>query len=326
MHRILFHEDSDGFAAAGVVYKHLMQNHKDAYIYFHPINYGMPIPPEIDYDNDYVYMVDFSLQPLNTMELFAAKLGDRLVWVDHHKSSVDMEEESEILKEVSGFRRVNFKVKGNIPISGCELAWEYFFSGSNASSMPIILMLIGDWDTWRWQGFPPEEQDTVQALQYYLRHVTSNPKTKEGREFWLKMLRGAEIIPSQVLILGKVLLEYQRKAWRSLVGGRGFTADFQGHRAVMVNQQGNSEMFKGFFDPKQHDIMVTFQEVQGRYVTVSMYTPKVNKIHLGNLAKKLGEAGDKPSGGGHAGAAGFQCSMDYFKTLYDVTGDFNPKK
>jgi len=329
MYRVLFHMDSDGHCSAGIVYRYLHKKGiKDEDLEFHPINYGMPIPEEIDYEKDTVYMVDFSLQPLDVMVEFAEKLGDRLIWIDHHQTSVDMEQENLLLCRVPGIRQVNYYGDDNgSPISGAELTWFYLYQ---YHTHPPAVQLVGEWDTWRWKNKAEERQDTVQAFQYYLRSVPSNPKYTDGRAFWYNILGGPSkadmSIPEDGLAVGKVLLEYQRKQWKSAVGGRGFTADFQGHRAVMVNQQGNSEMFKSFFDPEKHDIMVTFQEVQGRHLTISMYTLKTDTIHLGHLAKKVGEAGDQPSGGGHAGAAGFQCGWEYFKSLYTVTGDFTPEK
>lgn len=327
-HRTLLHTDSDGHCAAGIVYQYLRKKGvKDEEMAFHPINYGMPIPPEIDYANDTVYMVDFSFQPLKTMVEFAEKLGDRLIWIDHHSTSVDMEEEAPELRKIPGIRQVNYygDEKGT-PISGCELVWFYLYQGH---THPPVVQLVGEWDTWRWKNKPEDRQDTVQAFQHYLRSVNSNPKYADGRAFWYALLGGSgkadTSIPQEGLAVGKILLDQQRKSWKGAVGGSGFTADFQGHRAVMVNRRGNSEMFRGFFDEDKHDVMVTFELVKGEYLTVGMYTTKTDLLHLGNLCKKLGEAGDYPSGGGHAGAAGFQCSWDYFKTLYAVTGDLSRK-
>lgn len=328
MYRILYHMDSDGHCSAGIVYRYLRNKGvKDADIQCHPINYGMEVPP-LDHGNDEVYMVDFSLQPIDKMVEFAEKLGDRFIWIDHHDTALDMEKEYTVLQKVRGCRQVHYHNDDNeSKISGAELTWFYLYK---QHTHPPAVQLVGEWDTWRWQNKLEDRQEHVQAFQYYLRSVPSNPKYPDGCEFWYRLLGGSgkadTSIPRDGLDVGKTLMEYQRKQWKSAVGGRGFTADFQGLRAIMVNQQGNSEMFKSFFDPEKHDIMVTFQLVQGEYLTISMYTPKTKDFNLGHLAKKLGEAGDIPSGGGHAGAAGFQCGWEYFRTLYEVVGNFVTKK
>ncbi len=322
MHRILYHMDSDGHAACAVVcHKLLADDVVQDDIAFHPINYGMPIPKEIDYEKDNVYMVDFSLQPLEVMVEFAEKLGERLYWIDHHSTSVEMEDEAKALTTVPGVRQIAWD--DGVPISGCELTWKYFYG---TAPMPEVLTLVGDWDTWRWKDTDAQHQEDVQAFQYFLRSANVNPRVPTGLLWWLGVLGSGALSLSSYTEKGRDLLKYQQKQWKGVVGSLGFVANFQGLRAVMVNQKGNSEMFKDFFDPEKHDVMVCFQLVRGEYVTISMYTMKTDLFHVGNLCKSLGEAGDKPSGGGHAGAAGFQCSWEYFRTLYTVTGNFDSKK
>jgi oligoribonuclease NrnB/cAMP/cGMP phosphodiesterase (DHH superfamily) len=315
--------DSDGHASCAVVYNNLLEQEvPEDQIAVHPVNYGIPLPEEIDYEKDHIYMVDYSLQPLDIMTEFAEKLGERFIWIDHHSTSVDMEKESALLAQVKGMRQTEWD-EGS-PISGCELTWKYFYHNE---VIPRPLILVGDWDTWRWNTDKRKtaDPDQVKAFQYFLRIINSSPKNPEGRKWWRGALARHDSMTAEIS-QGKVLLEYQRRQWRSAVGANGFMANFRGLRAVMVNAKGNSEMFNDFFDPERHDIMVTFILVQGEYLTVSMYTTKTNVIHLGKFAKEVGEAGDIPSGGGHAGAAGFQCSWEYFKTLYEVTGNFTPKK
>jgi len=310
MYRIAMHVDSDGFAAAGVVYKHLLsEGVKDSEIEWHPINYGMPIPEEINYEEDTVYMVDFSLQPAPVMVEFAEKLGDRFTWIDHHSTSVSMEEEFPALKQVPGIRQVEWEE--DTPIAGCELAWKYFYGNRG---MPIILQLIGDWDTWRWPGLSEPLQEKIKALQFHLNISGTNPKYEDGRAFWLKALDAIDIDPA-ALRDGALLRKYQEQKSHGIMKSSSFEANFAGLRAIMVNQRGGSEMFKGFYDPEKHDVMVTFTHVQGKYVSVGLYG-EGSKIHLGELAKKLGHAGDFPSGGGHAGAAGYQCSWADFRSRY----------
>lgn len=311
MYRILYHMDSDGHASAGIVYRELLLTGLNPdEIVFHPINYGMPIPQTVE--GDRVYLLDFSFQPEKEMLEFSKNLEGNLVWIDHHDTAIEMEKNPEI-KAIKGLRRSG---SGDKPVAACELTYEYFCG----APYPPIIKLVGDWDVWRHPDMSESEATKVKALQYYLRSVESDPKTEEGRNFWVRAL----LTPIEdILEIGLPLLEYQQKNWKSLIKNKGFTADFfGGYRAVIVNQSGNSEMFNGFFDPEKHDIMVTYQETKGDHLTVSMYTPKTDKIHLGNLAKAVGEAGDIPSGGGHAGAAGFQCGWEYFKSLFRKTGDF----
>jgi len=313
MHRILYHMDADGHASGAIVAVRLEQRGvAESDIAFHPINYGMALP-EIDYVRDYVYMVDFSLQPDDVMAEFAEKLGDRLVWIDHHDTSVEVEEKKR-LEEVKGLRAVKWSdmpgYRGDDrKVAGCELTWKYYFE----ENIPQFITLIGDWDTWRWKDDP---ESKAPLMMMYLRSADFNPK----RMFWwwrtnINMsLEQPEMIDSLLendwLNTGAMLLGYQESQNKGLMYSKAFEAEFAGCRAVLVNQLGNSEMFKALYDPDKHDLMVTFQLIKGQYWSVSLYTTNP-ELHCGELAKKLGHAGPRPSGGGHAGAAGFQTDWDY---------------
>jgi len=76
-------------------------------------------------------------------------------------------------------------------------------------------------------------------------------------------------------------------------------------------------MFDGFYDPEKHTVMVAFH-MTGLNVTVSMYTEKTEDLRLGRIAKSLGEKAGSKSGGGHAGAAGFQCDLQFFEKICQV--------
>lgn len=309
--------DSDGYAAGMIVYLYLKDKKvKMKDISFTPINYGMELP-DINYDSDKVYIVDFCLQPAEVMVELTQKLGDRLVWIDHHGTSVLMEIDNPEILAAPGLRQVNgtprHSKEVDTPISGCELTWRYFYKDS---AIPEVLNIIGDWDTWRHTKMSEEDQEKAKSLQYVFKSIETNPNTKEGRAWWEKTFAAKDL--EELIESGYPLLEYQKRQWYGLLKSRGFTAKIKDYTAIMVNQGGNSEMFNGFYDEDKHDIMVTYQEVKGRYLTVSIYTTKTDKINVGKLAKELGEAGDIPSGGGHAGAAGFQCTWEYFKTLFTI--------
>ena len=318
MQRVLFHMDSDGHASAGVVLHYLLgKGVKQEEICFHPINYGMDLPTGINYEKDTVFLVDFSLQPTENLISVANSLGDRFIWIDHHDTSIDAENENPSLRRVRGIRQSI--VDDGTKISACELTWIYFFC---MEPIPRIISLIGDWDTWRWKQLPQRRQTEVSELQYALKMEHTDPSTDPGFAFWVRHLHGpgAATAGSSLTSNGKACLAYQRKQWHNAMKGDSFEADFQELKAIMINQTGGSEMFNEFFDPDKHDVMITFKLIRGEFVVVSLYRPD-DKIHLGRLARKLGEAGSMKSGGGHAGAAGFQCSWDYFKTLYKRQGE-----
>jgi len=321
MHRILYHMDADGHASGAIVATALLRDGvEEKEIDFHPINYGMEVPL-LDYKNDNVYMVDFSLQPDEKMVDFCEKLGDRLVWIDHHDTAVDIERKYN-LHSVGGLRAATFYDLDGRPdddrkISACELVWIFNFPNDD---IPRFIELIGEWDTWRWKDM---DQSDAPLMMFYLRSDDFNPK----RNLWWwrtninLALEHPEAVESSLnddwLPTGSALRGYQVSQDKGLMYSKAFEGEFAGHSAILVNQLGNSEMFKALYDPKKHDLRVTFQFIKGQYWSISFYSENPD-IHCGDLAKKLGEAGPIPSGGGHAGAAGFQTTWEYLSTLITV--------
>jgi hypothetical protein len=77
-----------------------------------------------------------------------------------------------------------------------------------------------------------------------------------------------------------------------------FEFTFEGLRALALIGSGvGSGQFDSRFDPAEHDIMMSINNIRNEHWRVSMYTTK--DLDLSVLAKKWG-------GGGHARACGFQ--------------------
>ena len=85
---------------------------------------------------------------------------------------------------------------------------------------------------------------------------------------------------------------------------------------MMVNapNRGSLLFADGVVPPTSYDLMVGFNLTKEGYWTVSLYSVQ-DHIHCGDIAKQLGGAGPIPSGGGHKGAAGFQCDWPYLESL-----------
>jgi oligoribonuclease NrnB/cAMP/cGMP phosphodiesterase (DHH superfamily) len=318
--RILHHNDPDGYASAHIVFDYalrtnLVKSYTD--IHFHSMAYGMPLPPEIDYAHDSLVMVDFSLQPIAVMEEFLAKVPrGQLVWIDHHKTSVELEEVlPELLKPIPGVRQVN-DAEG-VPIAACELTWKFFHPGEE---IPVGIKLLGSWDTWRWNT---EENEQPKYFIQYCHSINCTPYTAEGREFWSKILI-ADNDPygwlfDTVLAEGIAIDRFQKNEHKKRIRGKGFAGKFGGHSAIIVNDASSSLLFEDFsVSPDDVDLMVSFHYTRHGYWSVSLYSKQEN-VDCGAIAKKLGETGPQPSGGGHKGAAGFQCDWPYIEFLIERT-------
>jgi oligoribonuclease NrnB/cAMP/cGMP phosphodiesterase (DHH superfamily) len=109
------------------------------------------------------------------------RLGEKLIWIDHHQRTVN---------EVN-----SYLIEKGIPMEGmvtedgelkaaCELAWEYFFP---EETMPEIVRLLGRYDCFGHMG--TSEEKTVVEFQYGARECIFDYETAyahlvdEGTEF-----------------------------------------------------------------------------------------------------------------------------------------------
>jgi oligoribonuclease NrnB/cAMP/cGMP phosphodiesterase (DHH superfamily) len=302
MHRVIYHMDSDGKASAAVV-GFFLRKSGESNIYYHPINYGMELDTsKWDRRNDHIYLVDFGFQPAQKMVDFAKKFT-HFVWIDHHASSIEMEKEFPELQGTPGVREVGK--------AACELCWEYF----SPEKVPLVLNLIGDWDVWRRNAI---WESTVLPFQSFLWISDDRP---QNAILWDQLLVAKDV--EKWLGIGRITRFVQDRADASLMGAASFVGRFAGYKAIMCNGAGSSLMFERNFDIDRFELMVLFQLKQGKYVTVSLYGTG-DAPDCGQLAKRLGEAGPIPSGGGHPKAAGFQCNWEYLQTLITQVEESKP--
>lgn len=268
--------DLDGKCSAAIV--HLaFQGEVELY----PINYGQPFPWEL-VQGRVVIMVDFSLQPYSDMERLARECAG-LVWIDHHKTA--------IAEAVN--RPINAQVLLVEGRAGCELAWQHFFPGRPT---PWVVTLLGRYDVWDHRD--PE----VLPFQYGMRLGDWDPRSPA----WEGLFggQGRDAVLRETIDLGRDLLTYERQQNEAYISSRGFATSFEGHPAICCNRGlTNSKLFDSAYDPDEHDLMITFCRLPlpARRWTVSIYSTKP-EIDCGELAKRHG-------GGGHRGAAGFQCDQ-----------------
>lgn len=307
-HHIFYHMDADGHASAGILQDHLQRTHgKDVDIRFQPINYGMePYTRDIG-RGDAVYMLDFALQPaqkmLDFVQFCEKQETARVIWIDHHKTSIETENELPPLKRVFGIRETG--------PAACELVWRFFNEGR---PMNPIIDLVARWDTWRRDAGDWDEM--VVPLQTYLRFVRSDPK--HNREFWPKLLNApADEFLNLVKDKGVMLTKYHQQNEDSRMHGFARVGKFAGYRAIIVNSpQMSSSPFERMKEFADVDVMVAWVfNKQGQFA-VSIYTTK-KKIDLSALCKRLGQEGPYKSGGGHPGAAGFQTDWEHLSRLME---------
>lgn len=322
---IIHHNDLDGYASAGVARAYLAT--QKIYPKLIEMNYGMTLP-DVFKPEDTVYMLDFSLQPFDKGMETLANSVDKFIWIDHHASSISA---YKLLKEERGLSWGYDGVRLD-GYCGAELTWAWFnLSGKSLTQLeelclnvPDAIKLVGDWDTWRHAGIlgskapffkmyfdtlVPEE--IVEWFHHYI-HDTLRPNSD-----YITMTMIDEVIR-----VGTQIKMYEVNESAALMKSRAFdatlTVPFAKHMpgsavysviAANIEQRG-SDRFASVYKPEKHEIMVGFAYENTGKVTVSFYSTHP-LIDCGELAKRCGEAGPFPSGGGHKGAAGFQTSWEF---------------
>lgn len=236
------------------------------------INYGDPFPWDMIEPGETVFMVDFSLQPFEDM----LRLDEicNFFWIDHHKTAIEAMERSGVL--IGGFQGEG--------LGACALVWSSLYP---CLRMPYGVQLLAEYDVWK------HEDANCLPFQYGMRLEDSSP----GAPVWSRVFSGDL---ADIILRGETVLEYERKQSAAYAQACAFETDFMGLRCVAMNRMlTNSKAFDAVLDPDRHDAMLTFGFRKGRW-TCSLYSARED-VDVSAVALQLG-------GGGHKGAAGFQCA------------------
>lgn len=273
---IFHHNDPDGWCSAAIVAGSFPPGTE---MIFHEMNYGMKFPwSEINQD-DKVFMVDFSLSPEDMIKLQMSVLTE-FIWIDHHKSA---------LAANAGYPFRGLQRDG---YAACELCWTYF---NQDLPMPDNVRLIGRYDVWDKRAWP--------EVLYAMYAVKALPGFNEpGCRTWEDILTGKIDLVS----IGAPIARYQDGVNIEICKRASFVTELRpdalqaSYRAIACNSPlCNSMLFDSVWDTEKHDIMLSFFIGSNGMYTVSVYSTKP-EIDCSAIAKAFG-------GGGHKGAAGFQC-------------------
>jgi uncharacterized protein len=243
------------------------------------INYGQEFPFGKIGHKEEVFMVDFTLQPFDQME-YLAEISD-LIWIDHHKTEIEEAEK----------RQFNPRGIHRIGIGACALVWEYLYP---SYQIPDTIRLLAEYDVWN------HSDPRVLPFQYRFRFFENT--YPDNQELWVRYIEkeGAR----EVCKIGQTLLTYEDRQNARFCKSYAFETTLSSLTAVCANRGlTSSKLFDSIYDPAQHDLMITFCRLKlpAHQWTVSLYSTK-DDIDCGQIARSFG-------GGGHKGAAGFQCDV-----------------
>ncbi|MDD5487003.1 MAG: DHHA1 domain-containing protein [Dehalococcoidales bacterium] len=286
--KCFYHNDMDGKCAGFWVCLSVGLN--DGYVgmednSFIPIDYKDRFPMETIRPDEQIYIVDFSIQPSEMLELLS--ITQNVTWIDHHKTAI--EKYQDFPYAIRGIRYDG--------VAGCMLAYCYIhhmtargegeikpFDLSMTKDAPYFTKLIADWDVWTF-----EYGDKTRYFKLACDSLDLRPES----EVWNKFFGSSY---EETLIEKGATITSFRDQWAKSYMELGFEVVFEGAKCFAVNLgRCNSEYFKSLPQGK-YDTLMPFV-FDGSQYTVSMYS---TAIDVSEIAKKYG-------GGGHKGAAGFQC-------------------
>jgi hypothetical protein len=275
---IFYHSrDLDGHCSGAIARRNCLTRHE--FFRMYPTDYGETLDLGGIRSQDVVSFLDFVPDDHKVLDTID-KIGCMIEIIDHHSTSLPL----------VGI----YPGKIEVGRAACELAWEWYEGGS----IPRVVTLLGLYDTWRGSGDKAHWEDFVLPLQYGLRIEETDPSTSAGFYLWrdLFAFRGCGM-ENEYINAGKTVLKYQRQLDKKACR-RSFETGFYGFRAIVKFGGLGSLSFASVYDPSKHDVMVSIDNVQGEYWTVSLYADKPEVDILG-IAKEHG-------GGGHRMACGFQ--------------------
>ena len=278
--------DLDGHCS-GAIFKHIFPECETI-----GINYGQDFPWDKIGDGEAVAMVDFTLQPFEQMERLDKMC--HLIWIDHHKTEI----------QEARNRGVNIQGIQRIGIGACALVWEWV-KGQDLvhGQMPEAIRLLAEYDVWNHSdprtlpfqyGFRMNDDTRPDNLDLWRQFICTTPHERLV----------ANGLIAKTVEIGNVILSYENAQNEKFCRAYAFDTELNGNKAIACNRGfTNSKVFESVWNPDQYDLMITFCRLKppAHKWTVSLYSTKP-EIDCGVIARKFG-------GGGHKGAAGFQCDQ-----------------
>lgn len=325
---VLHHNDRDGYVSAAIVYE-VLKYAPPCNVQFKEVNYSKPLSKCMadgwDDTMDEIYILDYSINTEDDIN-FMIKNNEKIIWIDHHKSSIDTENEHPTIKSINGYRVVG--------ISAAALCWLYFREMNSINRkflenfmrtsfrrempkddvkalvnqnpyMPILVQYTHRYDIWDLDEEVIEfnfgyTKENIQEIARDIINSTGNDT------FMVEYLNKGEAIKDYVII-----------EWDSIIKhtGKTFTLDIQEdcgeaageYRVLSVNMQRPSSLKFGTFVVDYDLVLGWFYD--GECYEYSLRTIKP-EIDCAKIAEVFG-------GGGHKAAAGFCLKHNFIEDIED---------
>ena len=304
MVRIFHHNDHDGRLAAFWVIS----------AYYHPqwqatacheVDYGRPFPIQEIKPGDTVWIVDFSIEPDMMRQILDA--GHFVFWVDHHVSAIAKYKEFDwkklktirctsseyaacvlvwgVIKFLGGKIGLDYGDITDLVIETIHDCWE---------EIPLATRYVGDYDSWA-HRYRPDSTHFILG--------SSLADMDPHSDFWDDVNTGRNDLMRSTLEHGSVIERYRDSFNEEYRSRYAYEVEWEGHKCLVMNMGHGSSLA---FGPLSYAYNICICAVfNGECWTVSLYADQARGVDVSKIAAKYEWEGRR--GGGHKGAAGFQC-------------------
>lgn len=278
--KCFYDKDLDGRCAGSIVAQYENNYNRED---FFEVDYVMVLPIDKIQQNERVYFVDYSFEKNTIWQL--EKILDitkDVVWIDHHTSSFNLENDLLWVKNIPGLRKDE--------ISGAALTYMYLYH-KFFNDIPHYIKLVSDYDCWQYK-FEPE-------TTYFKIGIETKPYDALDN-VWNMLFKNIsidEIISKGELI--KTFIDNDNTYYREHFA---YESEIEGYKCLVVNKKSNSWIFGEKYSEYP---LVMVWVYNGEKYTYSIFSSNKD-IDCSKIAEKYG-------GGGHKGAAGFSSTELLFK-------------
>lgn len=291
--KCIYHNDMDGRCAAALIAYFTGYRNNADYIecdYRH-------FPIDEICDSEDVFIVDYSFTS-NTVEYLKELIYNKkcnVVWIDHHKSSVDLNNgfDSYDYQSISTNENLRpYHIPNNLWIakipgirsqsgSGAALTWRYFMEDAEP---PMFVKYVDDYDRWIYKY----GEDTI-----YFKLGLETVDFDALDPIWSELLDNTEKTDGLIAV-GGIIKQHIDKDHEHYLSMYGYESKILDIPCYVVNRKTNSWIFGDKINDYPVVIVWAFD---GSLYSYSLYSNDT-EVDCAKIAESFG-------GGGHPGAAGF---------------------
>jgi oligoribonuclease NrnB/cAMP/cGMP phosphodiesterase (DHH superfamily) len=282
MLHIFHHNDADGLMSAAIVSAY----HHDWAKVLYSCDYGRDLDLSKVSKEDTVFIVDFSFPKEKMLEL--CEKTDKVIWIDHHKTSIVKYEEDGLSTLLNG----KVTVFHDTSKAGCRLTWEFMHPNM---AVPEVVLLAEDWDLWKFL-YPH-----TKVFHAYCDLINS-----WDVQAYEAMLAMTPTGLGEALKTGEGVLAYQQRIVNQAVQNAIVVTPlrYENIKTVMVNASSLiSKVAEALLEkyPEAHIAEIYMDDLRMERQVVSLRS-RENGPDVSYFAKMYG-------GGGHKNAAGYHRSL-----------------